>query len=71
MRGSGAGIGLVAFSIAGLVLLALKIFRIKHSYNLEEMAGLVVAVMAGSVGVGALIYCLGIALGILPPLNRL
>jgi hypothetical protein len=71
MRGSGAAIGLVAFPIAGLVLLILKVFRIKHNYNLEEMAGLVIAWLAGGIWVGMLLYCLGIALGICRPLNQL
>ena len=47
MRGSGATVGLVALPIAGLILLILKIFRIKHSYDLMDMAGLVIAWLAG------------------------
>jgi hypothetical protein len=48
-----------------------KIFRIKHNFDLMEMAGLVVAWLIGGVWVGALLYCLGIALGICRPLNQL
>jgi hypothetical protein len=54
MRGSGAAVGLVAIPIAGLVLFVLKIFRNKHNLDLMEMAGLVVAYLAGGVWVGAL-----------------
>jgi hypothetical protein len=71
MRGSGVGIGLIAIPIAGLVLLVLKIFRIKHNFDLMEMSGLVIAWLIGGVWVGALLYCLGIALGICRPLNQL
>ena len=71
MRGSGAAVGLVAIPIAGLVLFVLKIFRIKHNLDLMEMAGLVVAYLAGGVWVGALLYCLCIALGVCRPLNQL
>lgn len=71
MRGSGAAVGLVAVPIAGLILLILKIFRIKHSYDLMDMAGLVIACLAGSIWVGMILYCLGIALGICRPLNQL
>ena len=52
MRGSGAAVGLVAIPIAGLVLFVLKIFRIKHNLDLMEMAGLVVAYLAGGPGWG-------------------
>jgi hypothetical protein len=71
MRGSGAGIGLVAIPIAGLILLILKIFRIKHNFDLIEMAGLVVAYLLGGVLPAALLYCLCIALGVCRPLNQL
>lgn len=71
MRGSGAAVGLIAIPIAGLVLFVLKIFRIKHNFDLMEMAGEVVAWLIGAFCIGVLLYCLGIALGICRPLNQL
>jgi hypothetical protein len=71
MRGSGAAVGLVALPIAGLILLILKIFRIKHSYDLMDIAGLVIAWLAGGVWVGMILYCFGIALGFCRPLSQL
>ena len=71
MRGSGAAIGLVAIPIAGLILLILKIFRIKHNFDLMEMAALVIAYLLGGVFPAALLYCLCIALGVCRPLNQL
>jgi hypothetical protein len=37
----------------------------------EDVRGLVIAWLAGSVWVGMILYCLGIALGICRPLNQL
>jgi hypothetical protein len=71
MRGSGAAIGLIAIPIAGLVLLVLKIFRIKHNFTFEEMSGEVVAWLIGEFCIGVLLYCVGIAIGIFRPLNQL
>jgi hypothetical protein len=71
MRGSGAAIGLAAFSIAGLILLILKALRIKHTVDLEDMAGIVVIGLMGLAGGGVFLYCIGIALGICRRLNQL
>jgi hypothetical protein len=68
MRGSGAAIGLVAFPIAGLILLILKILRIKHTIDLEEMAAFVVGGLISLAIVGVFLYCIGISLGICRPL---
>jgi hypothetical protein len=68
MRGSGAGIGLVALPIAGVILLILKILRIKHTIDLEEMAAFVIMGMIGLMIVGVFLYCIGISLGICRPL---
>ena len=68
MRGSGAAIGLVALPIAGVILLILKILRIKHTIDLEEMAAFVIIGMIGLVIVGVFLYCIGISLGFCRPL---
>ena len=62
MRGSGAAIGLVAFPIAGLILLILRIFRVKHTFDLEEMAGIVVIGIPVLMVWAGILYCVGIAL---------
>jgi hypothetical protein len=70
MRGSGAAIGLVAFPIAGLILLFLKIFRVKHTFDIEEMAGIVVVMIPVLMMLGAILYCIGIAFGICRPMIK-
>jgi hypothetical protein len=39
--------GLLAILIAGLALLVLKIFRIKHDFDSMEMSGLILILIAG------------------------
>jgi hypothetical protein len=63
-------LGLVALPIAGLILLILKILRVKHSVDFEDMAGFVVIGLIGLGIGGVFLNCIGIALGICRPLNQ-
>jgi hypothetical protein len=61
-------LGIVGIIIAGVVLLVLKIFRVKHDFDVMEMAGFVVVGLIGLCIMGVILYCFGIALGICRPL---
>jgi 4-amino-4-deoxy-L-arabinose transferase-like glycosyltransferase len=71
MRGGGAAIiGFAAILITGAIFLFLKIFRIEHKLDFEDVSGIVAGVLITLPWFGVILYCIGIALGICSPLNQ-
>jgi hypothetical protein len=71
MRGGGAAIiGFAAILITGVIFVFLKIFRIKHNLDFDDVSGIVAGLLIALPWFGVILYCAGIALGICTPLNQ-
>jgi len=71
MRGGGdAIIGFAAILITSVIFVVLKLFRIKHNLDFDDLSGVVASLLIALPLAGLILYCIGIALGICTPLKQ-